>query len=87
MPIIKIHNASSGEEIEREMNADELTQCHLDQQNAEKQLDVEKAMIDAKNDLLAKLGITEEEAKEYGKKKGVPVTIMVAIGKPITEWK
>jgi hypothetical protein len=63
MPIIKIHNASSGEEIEREMNADELTQCHLDQQNAEKQLDVEKAMIDAKNDLLAKLGITEEEAK------------------------
>ena len=24
----------------------------------------------------------EKEAKEYGKKKGVPVTIMVAIGKP-----
>jgi hypothetical protein len=24
----------------------------------------------------------EKEAKEYGKKKGVPVTIMVAVGKP-----
>jgi hypothetical protein len=24
----------------------------------------------------------EKEAKEYGKKKGIPVTIMVAIGKP-----
>jgi hypothetical protein len=24
----------------------------------------------------------EKEAKEYGKKKGMPVTIMVAIGKP-----
>ncbi len=24
----------------------------------------------------------EKEAKEYGKKKGVPVTVMIAIGKP-----
>jgi hypothetical protein len=24
----------------------------------------------------------EKEAKEYGKKKGIPVTVMVAIGKP-----
>jgi hypothetical protein len=24
----------------------------------------------------------EKEAKEYGKKKGMPVTIMVAVGKP-----
>jgi len=24
----------------------------------------------------------EKEAKEYGKKKGLPVTIMVAVGKP-----
>jgi hypothetical protein len=24
----------------------------------------------------------EKEAKEYGKKKGIPVTIMLAIGKP-----
>ena len=24
----------------------------------------------------------EKEAKEYGKKKGIPVTIMVAVGKP-----
>lgn len=63
MPLIKIHNAATGEEIEREMNADELAQWHLDQQSAENQLDAEKALIDAKNDLLAKLGITEEEAK------------------------
>jgi hypothetical protein len=26
----------------------------------------------------------EKEAKEYGKKKGMPVTIMVAVGKPKT---
>jgi hypothetical protein len=24
----------------------------------------------------------EKEAKEYGKKKGVPVTVMIAVGKP-----
>ena len=24
----------------------------------------------------------EKEAKEYGKKKGMPVTIMIAVGKP-----
>ncbi len=63
MPLIKIHNATTGEEIEREMNADELAQWHLDQQNVESQSDSEKALNDAKNELLVKLGITEEEAK------------------------
>ena len=24
----------------------------------------------------------ENEAKEYGKKKGIPVTVMIAVGKP-----
>lgn len=24
----------------------------------------------------------EKEAKEYGKKKGIPVTVMIAVGKP-----
>jgi hypothetical protein len=62
-PIIKLHNATTGEVIEREMNADELAQLEIDKTNsvarraAEAQADTDKAA------LLAKLGITADEAK------------------------
>ena len=61
-PLIKIVNAETGEEIEREMNSQELAQWNTD--NA---AEAEKAMAKAnaeaeKTALFAKLGITAEEA-------------------------
>lgn len=61
-PIIKIHNAETGEVIEREMNADELAVYQAGTAIPEPTEDQLKA-IEAKNALLAKLGITEDEAK------------------------
>lgn len=53
---IKIHNAQTGEIIERQMNAEELAEMNkLAQEKAE--------AATAKAALLEKLGITEEEAK------------------------
>jgi hypothetical protein len=61
-PIVKIHNVETGEEIEREMNAEELAQLELDIENsAKKQLADEQQKM-ARQALLARLGITEEEA-------------------------
>jgi len=61
-PTIKIVNAETGEVIEREMNTAELKQYEKDQaenladQNAKTQAATDKAA------LLAKLGITADEA-------------------------
>jgi hypothetical protein len=61
--LITIHNATTGEIIEREMNAQELAQQETDQaaetarQAAEEQKAADKAA------LLEKLGITEDEAR------------------------
>ena len=63
MSLIKIVNIETGEEIEREMNADELAQLELDKQTAANQLKAKQDAESAKNALLEKLGITEEEAK------------------------
>jgi hypothetical protein len=61
-PIIAIHNTETNEVIEREMNADELKTYKADQakSNAEKEAEAQKAT--AKAELLAKLGITQDEA-------------------------
>lgn len=61
--MIMIHNAKTGEIIEREMNAAELAQFEKDQAEyaANKKAEVEAAQ--AKLDLLQRLGITAEEAK------------------------
>jgi hypothetical protein len=62
-PIIKIVNAETGEEIEREMTKGEADQYAKDQAEAEAQaLAAAKAAAD-KAALLAKLGITEDEAR------------------------
>jgi len=62
-PIIKIVNTETGEEIVREMNAEELTQYEAEQAEvvAKEQAKAEQAT--AKAALLARLGITAEEAK------------------------
>lgn len=62
-PIIKIHNATTGEVIEREMNDAEYAQ-HQASQTAEAARQAEaQARAEAKAALLAQLGITEEQAK------------------------
>lgn len=63
MPIILIHNAQTGEIIEREMTEKELDQFQEDQKSVKLEKEKKQALIDAKNELLNKLGITEDEAK------------------------
>jgi hypothetical protein len=61
--MVKIVNAETGEEIEREMNAEELAQLELDKV-AEAELRAEAtAKADARAAVLAKLGLTADEAK------------------------
>lgn len=62
-PQVKIVNAETGEEIIRDMNADELAQLEIDKATAKAQADATLAKEAAKADLLTKLGITEDEAK------------------------
>lgn len=63
MPTIKIHNIETGEIIEREMNANELTQWEADKTKAEAET-VAKAEVEAaRQALLERLGITADEAK------------------------
>ena len=61
--MIVIHNAETGEIIEREMNADELAQFAIDNNEKElaNQANLQKAAD--KSALLTKLGISESEAK------------------------
>lgn len=63
MSTIKIHNVTTDEIIEREMNAEELAQWQADQAKAEAEAQTKAEAAAAKAALLAKLGITEEEAK------------------------
>jgi hypothetical protein len=62
-PMIRIHDVSTNEIVDREMTDDEFAQYKSDQlaQAQAKALDDTKA--DAKAALLERLGITEDEAK------------------------
>jgi hypothetical protein len=62
-PIIRIHNVETDEVIDREMNDAEFTQYEIDKANSEKLQAEAEAKATARADLLAKLGITAEEAK------------------------
>lgn len=62
-PIIKIVNSQTGEEVEREMNAEELAQYEIDQQRKAQRKAEETAKAEAKAALLERLGITAEEAQ------------------------
>jgi hypothetical protein len=61
-PIVRIHNAETQEVIDREMTAEELTQYELYQANAALQAQARAQAATAKAALLARLGITEDEA-------------------------
>lgn len=62
IPQVKIVNASTGEEIIRDANAEELAQMKIDAANAATKKAEAEAKADAKTALLSKLGITAEEA-------------------------
>jgi hypothetical protein len=62
MTTIKIHNVETGEVIEREMNAQELAQWETDKATQKASDEAEAAKASAKAALLAKLGITADEA-------------------------
>ena len=57
------HNVETGVAVVREMKKAELTQYELDQANAAAQAEAEAQAAIDKAALLAKLGITEDEAK------------------------
>ena len=62
-PMIRIHNSQTGEIIDREMNAEEIEQAEAIKLESEARLAAfAKAEAD-KAALLAKLGITADEAK------------------------
>jgi hypothetical protein len=59
---VQIINCETGEEIVREMTADELVQYEKDNLESEKARIKAQADADAKAALLSKLGITADEA-------------------------
>ena len=61
--LITIHNATTGEIIEREMNAEELAQYEADNFAVIAQKQAEAKAAADKAALLTKLGITDDEAK------------------------
>lgn len=63
MPTIKIHNIETGEEIEREMTDDELSIWETDKAEALAAKEAEATKAVEKAALLAKLKISEAEAK------------------------
>ena len=63
MNTIKIINVETGEEIERPFNAEELQQAEKDKAAAEAAAAEIAAKEAARAELLARLGITADEAK------------------------
>jgi hypothetical protein len=63
MTIIKEHNVTTGEEIEREMNAEELARYEANQAAEAERANAQATKATAKQALLDKLGITAEEAQ------------------------
>jgi hypothetical protein len=63
MATIKIHNAETGEVIERDMTADELAQWEADKAESVQDKAQAEAKATQKAALLDRLGITEDEAK------------------------
>ena len=61
--MIKIHNVETGEIIEREMTVSEIAQWEADKTEAEAKKIAEATKAAEKAALLAKLGITDNEAK------------------------
>lgn len=62
-PMIRIHDLASNEIIDREMDDAELAIYKADQKANDKAQAEKQAQATAKAELLAKLGITADEAK------------------------
>ena len=62
-PIVKIVNVETGEELEREMNDTEFAQYEADQAAQAAKAAELAAKAQARQALLDRLGITEDEAK------------------------
>ncbi len=62
-PMITIHNAETGEVIEREMNAAELAQIAADDAATQSRAEAEATKAVQKAALLDQLGITADQAK------------------------
>ena len=62
-PMIRIHNSQTGEIIDREMNAEELILSEAAKAEIEARLAAQVKAETDKAALLAKLGITADEAK------------------------
>jgi len=62
-PQVKIVNATTGEEIIRDANAEELAQMQIDADNAAAKQAEAEAKATSKAELLEQLGITEEQTK------------------------
>jgi hypothetical protein len=62
-PMIRIHNTETDKIVDREMNVTELAQYTKDLANQELQAAEQMKVATQKAALLAKLGITEDEAK------------------------
>jgi hypothetical protein len=62
IPTIRIHNSETGEILDREMTAEEIAQ--MEQENAllQQKMTEQQAKIAAKQAVLSKLGLTDEEA-------------------------
>jgi len=61
--LIKVHNAETGEVIEREMTNEELSNFEVMKENDLAHEKLKSQMVAARAALLEKLGITEDEAK------------------------
>ena len=61
-PMIKIVNAQTGEEIERNMNPDEFEQYQAEQTAYQAKIAAQESKDAAKSALLERLGITADEA-------------------------
>lgn len=62
-PTIKIHDVSTGEIVERDMNQTELNAWEVNQAISIEETKEKEAKAAEKSALLQKLGITENEAK------------------------
>ena len=61
--MIREHNTETDEVIDREMNVAEFAQYKIDKADAENRATEAEARIQAKAELLERLGITADEAK------------------------
>jgi len=63
MTTIKIHNALTGEITERELNSEEIAELELNKAESQAKAEAEAIKQAARAEILAKLGLTEDEAK------------------------